>query len=368
MTTVRNALRAALVLAAATAAPLALGAQEAGGLTTSGSVQMVSYTLKNGGAQNRISELVIPVAAVYRATDRLSFDIATAYARAVTDATGAPQSRIAGVTDTQLRASWVFGSDALVLTGGVNLPTGQATATESQFRAAGQIGNDFLLFPISSMGSGLAATGGVAIARPLGDWNVGAGASFRYASEYEPYEFNSVRSRYQPGSEYRARLGVDRLVGAGRFALGTTYSAFGADQAGGQSFNTGNRVIVQTSYDNALGLSHYTIAAWNLHRTSGTHADGSKAAAENVANALLSIAIPVGAMALEPSVEARLLSRSSDGTAARDNRGRMGTAGLRARWTLGSLQVAPGATYSVGRLEGYDLSGWRGMLTVRLSR
>jgi hypothetical protein len=343
-------------------------AQDAGGLSSSASVQMVSYTLKLSGAKNTIEELVVPVAAVYHATDRLSFDIATAYARATNSTTGAPQSRISGLTDTQLRASWIFGADAVVLTGGLNLPTGQSTATESQFRAAGQIGNDFLLFPISSMGSGLAATGGIAIARPLGAWNVGAGASFRYASEYEPYEFNDIRSRYQPGSEYRARLGVDRTIGAGRFTLGTTYSAFGSDQAGGQSFNTGNRLIVQTSYDNAIGsASHYTLSAWNLHRTSGTHADGTKAPAENIVNANVSVALPVGALTVEPNVEGRFLTRASDAaTPPSGRRGNMGSAGLRARWVAGGLEVSPGATYSIGRLEGYDLTGWRAMLTARL--
>ena len=363
MTTMRRAFAFFVVLSAPP-----LGAQDASSLSSSASVQMVSYTLKRGAAENRISELVIPIAGVYRLTDRVSFDIATAYARATNNSTGAPESRISGLTDTQVRASWTFGEDAIVLTGGVNLPTGQATATESQFRAAGQIGNDFLLFPISSMGSGLAATGGFAVARPLGTWNIGAGASFRYASEYEPYEFNDVRSRYQPGSEYRARLGVDRPIRAGRFVLGTTYSAFGADQAGGQSFNTGNRLIVQTGFDDAFGASHYTISAWNLHRTSGTHADGTKAAAENIANATVSFAIPVGAMTVEPSVEARMLSRSSSGaTVSGGNSGHMETAGLRARWTAGPLQVAPGATYSLGRLEGYDLTGWRGILSVRLA-
>ena len=363
MTTTRRA----LVLGVLLSAP-ALRAQDASSLSSSASVQLVSYTLKRGAAENRISELIVPIAAAYRLTDRVSFDVATAYARATTNLTGAPESRISGLTDTQVRASWVFGEDAIVLTGGVNLPTGQATATESQFRAAGQIGNDFLLFPISSMGSGLAATGGIAVARPLGSWNIGAGASFRYASEYEPYEFNNVRSRYQPGSEYRARLGVDRTVGAGRFVLGTTYSAFGSDQAGGQSFNTGNRLIVQTSFDDALGASHYTVSAWNLHRTSGTHADGTRAPAENIANAIVGVAIPVGTMTLEPSVEARMLSRSSNGAAAAGaNSGHMETAGLRARWTLGALQIAPGATYSLGRLEGYDLTGWRGVVSIRLA-
>jgi hypothetical protein len=363
MTTMRRVLAFCALLAAPS-----LGAQDASSLSSSASVQMVSYTLKRGAAENRIAELIVPIAGVYRLTDRVSFDVATAYARATTNLTGAPESRISGLTDTQVRANWTFGDDAMVLTGGVNLPTGQATATESQFRAAGQIGNDFLLFPISSMGSGLAATGGIAIARPLGSWNVGAGASFRYASEYEPYEFNNVRSRYQPGSEYRARLGIDRPIGAGRFVLGTTYSAFGSDQAGGQSFNTGNRLIVQTSFDDALGGSHYTVSAWNLHRTSGTHADGTKAAAENIANAMVGFAIPVGAMTLEPSVEARMLSRSSNGAASSGaNSGHMETAGVRARWTVGALQIAPGATYSFGRLEGYDLTGWRGMLSVRMT-
>jgi hypothetical protein len=160
---------------------------------------------------------------------------------------------------------------------------------------------------------------------------------------------------------------MDRPIGAGRLMLGTTYSAFGSDQAGGESFNTGNRLIVQAGFDDALGASHYTISAWNLHRTSGTHADGTKAPAENIANALVGFAIPVGTMTLEPSVEARMLSRSSSvSTISGANSGHMETAGLRARWTLGPLQVAPGATYSLGRLEGYDLTGWRGMFSIRM--
>ena len=357
-------MRATFALGAVLAAT-ALGAQEPG-ISPSASAQMVSYTLKNGGAENRISELVVPVAAIFRLSDRLSFDVATAYARAVNDATGAARSSVTGLTDTQLRASWIFGEDALVLTGGVNLPTGRSTVTESQFRAAGQIGNDFLLFPISSMGSGLAATGGAAVARPLGSWNVGAGASFRYASEYTPYEFSGARARYQPGSEYRLRLGVDRTIGAGRFWLGTTYSAFGADQAGGQSFNTGNRVIVQTAYDNALGASRFTVVAWGLRRTSGTHADGTTAPAENIVNANVSVAVPVGTFTIEPNVEGRLLSRASDATTPASGRtGHMESAGLRARVVMGSLEILPGTSYSFGRLEGYDLTGWRAMLTVR---
>ena len=45
--------------------------------------------------------------------------------------------------------------------------------------AASLIGNDFLVFPISSMGSGLGGTGGLALARPLGQWTLGAGLSVR---------------------------------------------------------------------------------------------------------------------------------------------------------------------------------------------
>ena len=75
------------------------------------------------------------------------------------------KSELSGLTDTQVRANYTFGQDLVVLTAGVNLPTGSSTVAAEELEAASLIGSDFLTFPISGFGSGLGFTGGVAFAR-----------------------------------------------------------------------------------------------------------------------------------------------------------------------------------------------------------
>ena len=97
-----------------------------------------------------------------------------------------------------------------------------ATIDAEELEAATRIGSDFLLFPISGFGSGFGVTGGVAVARPLGTWNVGFGASVRHSSEYEPFrDASGTPFTFQPGPEYRARLGIDHPLGTGQIALGS---------------------------------------------------------------------------------------------------------------------------------------------------
>ncbi len=85
--------------------------------------------------------------------------------------------------------------------------------------AAGLIGSDFLSFPITNMGTGFGGTGGVAMALPLSeDWNLGFGVSVRHSSQYDPFDVTGAQVlHYQPGNEYRARVGLDHPVGTGRF-------------------------------------------------------------------------------------------------------------------------------------------------------
>lgn len=355
---------AAFAGAALVLAPGGALAQTGDPVTSRAAVHAVSYTFATRDQEISLTQIAAPIAVVYQATSRLRFDLATAYVR-VDGRQRAGSTRrdsdIAGPTDSQLRASLVFGQDAVIVTVGANLPTGQATATEEQFLAAGLIGNDFLLFPISSMGSGLAGTGGVALARSFGAWNAGAGASMRRASGYEPYEFNGVRARYQPGDEYRARIGVDRVLGDGRLALGATWSTFGSDVSGSTSFATGDRLVTQAGWTGMLRGGEYHIVGWNLHRSRGERVDGSDAPAENIANVMAGAGYALRGLVIEPNAEYRTLH-------GRGRSGSMATAGLRARWARGLLQLAPAGSYSAGKLDALDVRGWRATITVRLGR
>jgi hypothetical protein len=338
MTTMRFSPRLALAAVgiaagAVVASPRMVAAQDAA-VTARGATEMVSYTLEANGAKKTISQVVTPLAIVIPVGERFSFDIATAWARSRVETRGdsASPSTVSGFTDTQLRGSYVLGNDAVILTAGLNLPTGQSTANAKQFLAAQNISNDFLLFPIGTMGAGFGATGGIALARPIGDWNLGLGGSYRHSADFAPFEYNDgQKAHYQPGNELRTRIGVDRNFGSSSAMLGATYSSFGDDKSAGATFNTGNRIVFQGGYATTVRNSSWSLNAWNLTRTRGTRADGRDAPSENITSVALGSSFAVRGVALEPTLETRHLARAavsatSSGSAEPSGSGKMETA------------------------------------------
>lgn len=329
--------------------------------------QLVQYSLKSP-VNETISELVIPVFVVVPVNPRLTFDVGTAYASARVrpgSGTSGQESTISGLTDTQVRGNLTLGNDFVVLTAGVNLPTGRETAAPEEQVAAYRIGSDFLAFPISNLGTGLAFTGGVAVARPVGSWNLGFGGSLRYSSAYEPFEGGTGnRPRFQPGNEYRARVGLDRPFGTGRFALGVTYSTFGDDDIGGSIYNTGDRYVVQTGFTNGIGGADVIVNLWNLYRSPGTIFTGERVGAEDITNLLVGAGFRTFGGVLEPSVELRTWQQKIVSSSA------LGTLGLRYSITRNGFTITPSAGYTVGRLAvtggTAHLTGFRGALAIRL--
>jgi hypothetical protein len=314
----------------------------------------------------RIDQWALPVAVSVPIGRRLAIDVATAYATIEVAPLGrdGERSTIRGLTDTQLRARWTLGVDAAVLTAGVDLPTGRSAIAEEQIAAAGRIGNDFLAFPISSMGSGLAATAGAAVARPLGSWNVGAGVSARYSGAYDVYEGDATPDvRYRPGSEVRVRVGGDRSVRGGRLAVGLTYAGFGADEANGFAYSTGDRWIAQGSYLRAVRGAELSVFGWSLQRGEGRGLTSAPLPAENVTSLGGAVGFGVGRVRLEPHVEGRLWSR--DGS----EEGRLGIVGIRTRIRAFGLSLAPSISQVSGTLAAPDgssakVSGARVALSI----
>jgi hypothetical protein len=278
---------------------------------------------------------------------------------------GAATSSLSGLTDTQLRATYTVGTDFLVLTAGVNLPTGQTEAGPAEQAAATRIASDFLLFPINGFGTGIGGTGGIAMAHPLGAWNLGAGVAVRHSASYNPFQDASGTAlRFQPGDEYRARVGLDHPFGTGRVSLGLTYSKFGDDEANNFAYNTGDRYIAQGSITNSVGKASLALAGWDMYRAAGNLADGSASPSENIVNGGISMGFPMSAnTVLQPSIEGRLSTLQGEPTSY------MGTVGLRANWNLGFYALTPFVGYSVGQIGdnagNSTLSGFRATLAIR---
>jgi hypothetical protein len=334
--------------------------------------QFYQYTI-DGPTRTRISELAVPLYVLVPVTSSFSIDIGGAYARARVEQTAGgttASSTISGFTDTQVRANYVIGNDFIVLTGGLNLPNGESTVSQQQLVAASLIGSDFLALPISNMGTGFGATAGMAIARPAGTWNLGFGASVRRSAGYDPVDAGGGPVlHYQPGNEYRARVGIDRGIGTGRVTLGLTYSTFGDDNLAGSVYNTGDRYIAQLGFDNTVGTGRLAIDAWNLFRTNGTLADGSFYGHENIGNLDLAYDVPAGRLTIEPTVEGRIWTQQNASASV------LATAGLRADVRVGGVTVSPSGGYSTGHIaspggaglsETTPMRGFHAMLAIRL--
>lgn len=349
--------------------------------------QFQSYRLSD---YNRtISQLSVPIAAEAQIFSRMSINVGTSFAQSQVKESGST-SRISGLTDTQIRTNLSFGNDNVVFTGGVTLPTGQSTIPVSQILAAGQIGSEFLAFPIPTMGAGLAATGGIALARNFGAWNLGAGGAFRMAKAYEPYRSpdSLPNARFQPGSEMRAKLGVDRSVGqTGTLSLGFTFSRFTTDKASQAfrdsvsryAFNSGDRYITQAVYSTRAFGAELFLSAWDVIIGKGIGIAG-ETPGQNVFDVAAAAGWTVGRMTIEPNIEARVwalgpsteMSGTTPVAVPAGVEGLMGILGLRSRISSGPLSFYPGLSFSVGKLgrgvRESALTGFRGTLTAHVSR
>jgi hypothetical protein len=334
--------------------------------------QFFSYDLKTP-VNEKVSQLAFPLFVVVPITPALSLDVGTAFAmvnleRQTVDGSGNPvteTSKLSGLTDTQIRGNYTFGQDFVVLTAGVNLPTGSATVAAEELEAAARIGSDFLTFPISGFGSGLGITGGFAVARPLGAWNLGFGASMRRTTEYEPFRNASgTATKFEPGAEYRARVGVDHPFGTGRVSFGFSFSKFGDDKADTSVYNTGDRYVAQVAVSNSFSGTEYAFVVWNLYRTGGTLLDQSPALRDNITNALFALGFRApGGIAIEPSIETRLWTQQGSEASV------LGTLGLRFYVNRGFWAIVPGAGYTFGSMataaQSATFTGFRGTLALR---
>jgi len=361
-------MRSSTLLALALVVAPAVGAQSIFDSELRLAPQFMQYQIK-APSNETISEFALPVFVSIPFGPQFTFDVGTSYARAkVTN--GSALSEINGLTDTQLRGNYTLGNDFMVITAGVNLPTGRSSVTTDQQTAAGRIGSDFLAFPISNMGTGLAGTAGIAVARPLGDWNLGFGGAVRHSASYDPFNVpGQPVVRFTPGDEYRARIGVDRGIFAGRLSLGVTYSAYGSDkvaQDGVQPFpyNTGNRLIAQAIVTNSIAGSQVTLAGYNVFRNAGRYASGDPAGRENIANGYLGVGINMLGTLVEPSIELRQWLQNIPGvtvsgttTAERSQSSYLGTIGLRTRIAMMGFSAYPSAGYTMGKLAAADAAG-----------
>lgn len=351
-------MRVALVILGTLA--LAWPAQAQDNLVTTRSIitgmQARGYSIDNGP---RTRQFAFPLALVLPVNQRLSIDIGAYYASTRSEPSGDTAITVSGLTDTQVRASYVFGRDAVVATLMVNLPTGK-TQSLLQSSTTGAAAANFLSFPVNVYRTGFAATGGLAAATELGSWNVGIAGSLRLSGEYEP--FSDDAAKYSPGTEGRVKVGADRAMGSTRLSMGFTFSTFGNDEfknlgGGSGQYQPGNRYIGEIALAFLAGSGSVTGYAWDYYRNKagGTGAASNK---ENILSVGANGSWPLGTnIRLEPLVEARFWSPEQGsgtmfglGTALQIPVGGKFTLSPAGRFDFGTTEFTDGSKH--------NLTGW----------
>lgn len=300
--------------------------------------------------QFTVRQVVVPAGLSWR-RGAFGLDLGSAWVDSRLEA-GAVSRSVSGLTDTQVRGTYTLGRDLAVLTVAANLPTGLKEAPLADGSVLGAVSSSFLAFPVPAHGSGAALTGGLAVAVPAGDWNIGLAGSLRWSAEYTPYREGQTAFAYQAGMEGRLRAGVDRVVGRSRVTAGLTYSTFGTDEfAAGSTvtgaYQPGPRWIAEAATVTAVGArSSLSVFGWHYQRTDGDANGVSVGNRERISG--LGAALR---STLAPAVEAHL---GLDGRLARigETPGRLvgGEAGLGLRLS-GRVSLVPTIRYETGRLE-----------------
>lgn len=130
---------------------------------------------------------------------------------------------IFGPTDLKLRVTGPIVGDALLVTVGLNLPSGKTGLSADETSALQVIGAPGLHMPVASFGAGAGATLGVIRAFEGDDWALAVGASVEQRTEFSPIalalETGKVETKITPGMALHGTVGIDRALGENRMSL-----------------------------------------------------------------------------------------------------------------------------------------------------
>ncbi len=259
---VRTVVRCAAGLALALTVATPAAAQSSIG----GGVDYLGYTFDQGLGADAAQLFMIPVAARFPVSDKLTLDIYSAWAEGRVEQNNSVL-KLSGPVDTNIKASFAATPWALVSIG-ANVPTGNSTHDGEEALVASVLSTDLLGFREATWGTGLAVTSSVAAARSAGGFGVGLAAAYSMRGEFTPSEQTALQ--YQPGNEARVRLGLDRNFGNSTLTAGATFINYTEDQADGRNlFQAGNRIRFDVSYAFRAGAGVWTIYGADLIRSNG---------------------------------------------------------------------------------------------------
>lgn len=144
--------------------------------------------------------------------------------------------RVAGFSDLRARLTGRLLDDRVVITAGLNAPTGRTRLDSAQLAATRVFASPGLGLAPPPVGAGPSGTLGLLAARTVRQWAVAAGASYERRGTYAPVSaiVAGVQSLdFVPGDVLRFSLGGDGLVGRSRLNASLALDLFARDRLRG---------------------------------------------------------------------------------------------------------------------------------------
>ncbi len=142
-------------------------------------------------------------------------------------------SSLSGPTDVRIRATGRLFNDVLVLTTGVNVPTGKTGLSASDLTLLRAIAAPALALGAPPVGIGPGGTAGVVLTQEVDGWAVAVGGSYELRGKYQPIAAltaGSPSTNFKPGSVIRGSLGIDGLAGMNRLSVTTAIDFYSDDE------------------------------------------------------------------------------------------------------------------------------------------
>lgn len=235
--------------------------------TVGAGVDYLGYSFDQGLGAEAAQLFMIPLAVRIPVNNALTVDLYSAWAEGRVERNNT-QFQLSGPVDTSVKLSYQATPWALVSLG-ANVPTGNSTHSGEEAIVAGVLSTDLLGFREATWGTGFALTSSAGVATNANGFGLGIAAAYAMRGEFNPTE-DDADLTYQPGSEARVRVGVDRNFGTSTLTLGATFINYADDKASGANyFKAGSRLRFDATYAFRAGSGVWTLYAADLIRGNG---------------------------------------------------------------------------------------------------
>ncbi len=186
-----------------------------------------------------VRQLSMPVTTAMTFGNDWRVDLTALYAsstvtyRDAGDARDERTATLGGVSDVRIRATGAVLRDVLVLTAGINVPTGRTSLTNREFAVLRIMAAPSLGLGSTPVGAGASGTMGLVMARRIGAWATALGGSYEYRGQYQPVAAllaGAPSADFQPGGVFRASVTGDRTVGPHRLSVSLAADVFSEDE------------------------------------------------------------------------------------------------------------------------------------------